>query len=70
VRPAQVWRVLPAAVLAVPLAVALRALLLNTAAQPIFALVLTAFAALGVGLWRLIYAGAAAGLPAKGGRHG
>jgi hypothetical protein len=68
VRPVQAWRVLPAVLLAGPLAVTLRGLLLNAAVLPVFAVVISAFTALGLLVWRLAYAviWAAVG----GGRHG
>lgn len=55
-KPAQIWRVLLAAVLAGPLAGLLRALWLGGMIIPVFALVLIGFTAAGIGLWRLIWA--------------
>jgi hypothetical protein len=69
-RPLQVWRVLPAMILAVPLAVILRAFWLDTAALPIFAAVLTAFGALGMALWRLLYAGVLSSIRSRKTIHG
>ena len=54
--PKMLWRIIPAMILAAPLAVMLRAALLHSAGQPIFALVLGGMNALGMLVWRGIYA--------------
>ena len=53
------WRALLAAAFAAPLAVLLRGLWLNASIIPIFGLVMMAVSAAGMGIWRLIWAGAA-----------
>ena len=55
-QPKMLWRILPAMLLAAPLAVMLRAALLHGAGQPIFALVLGGMNALGLLLWRGVHA--------------
>lgn len=50
------WRPVLAMILAAPMAVILRAALLNGAALPLFALILGSTSALGITLWRAIYA--------------
>ncbi len=55
VNPRQLWRPFGAMVFAGPLAALLRALLLNTVVIPIFAVVLTGFAGLGMVVWRAIW---------------
>jgi hypothetical protein len=49
------WRILPAMIFVAPLAVLLRAMLLHSAAQPLFALVMGGSNALGVLVWRAVY---------------
>jgi hypothetical protein len=49
------WRILPAMVFVSPLAVILRAVLLHSAAQPLFALIFGLTNALGILVWRVIY---------------
>lgn len=61
-----VWRAVLAGALAAPFATMLRGIYLNAAIAPIFMLVLTAFAALAMGLWRGIWAV----LAARAARHG
>lgn len=53
--PRQLWRPFWAMVFAGPLAALLRALLLNTVVIPIFAVVLTGSAGLGMVVWRAIW---------------
>jgi hypothetical protein len=53
--PRQLWRPLVAVLFAGPLAVVLRGFLLNAVVIPIFALVLSATAALGMLIWRAIW---------------
>ena len=55
-RPQQIWRVFWAVSLAAPLATLLRAVWLNTSVIPVFTGVILVISALGLGLWRLIYA--------------
>ena len=55
VRAAQVWRVLVAMLLAGPLATWLRGLILNAPILPVFVIVLTGVAGLGMLLWRLLF---------------
>lgn len=55
-RPGQVWRVCLAAVLAAPLAATLRGFWLSAAILPIFVLVLGLTNALGLLIWRLVFA--------------
>ena len=50
--PRQLWRPLTGMLFAGPLAALLRALLLNTVVLPVFAVVLSASAALGMLIWR------------------
>ncbi len=54
-KPAQVWRPMLAAFLAAPMAAWLRGAWLNRAILPLFVLVLGLSAALGFGVWRLIW---------------
>ena len=54
-RASQIWRAALAAFLAAPFAAWLRGEWLNAAILPLFVLVLALNAALGMGLWRLIY---------------
>ncbi len=49
------WRILPAMVFVSPLAVILRAVLLHSAAQPLFVLIFGLTNALGILVWRVIY---------------
>jgi hypothetical protein len=49
------WRILPAMVFVSPLAVILRAVLVHSAAQPLFALIFGLTNALGILVWRVIY---------------
>ena len=49
------WRILPAMLAVAPLAVILRAAILNSAALPIFTLVLGSTNAFGMLIWRAIY---------------
>lgn len=49
------WRVIWAAILSVPLAVVIRGFILNTPTIGIFVLVMVAFSALGLLIWRLIW---------------
>jgi hypothetical protein len=51
----QVWRPMLAALLAAPMAAWLRGVWLNSAILPIFVLVLGLSAALGFGIWRLVW---------------
>jgi len=51
-RPKELWRPLVAALFAGPLAAVIRGLALNTVVLPIFAIVLSATAGLGLLLWR------------------
>ena len=51
----QLWRPALAMLFAAPLAAILRALILNTPVIPIFVVVLSATAALGMVLWRIIW---------------
>jgi hypothetical protein len=53
--PAQLWRVILAVMLAAPVAAWLRAIWLDRAVIPVFALVLGLSAALGLVIWRLIW---------------
>lgn len=53
--PKMLWRVPLVSLFAAPLAVLLRAAILNTAGIPIFALVLGATNAFGMIIWRAIY---------------
>jgi len=53
--PKMLWRILPAMILAAPLAVILRAALLHSAASPLFVLILGSMNALGLLIWRGIY---------------
>lgn len=53
--PRQLWRPALVMVFAGPLAVLLRAFLLNTVVIPIFGAVLSGFAGLGILLWRALY---------------
>jgi len=53
--PRLLWRILLAMFLAAPLAVILRAVLLHSAAQPLFALILGGSNALGMLAWRALY---------------
>ncbi len=53
--PKLLWRILLAMFLAAPLAVILRAVLLHSAAQPLFALILGGSNALGMLAWRALY---------------
>jgi hypothetical protein len=53
--PRQLWRPMLAMILAGPLAVLLRAFLLNTVVIPIFGVVLSASAGLGMVVWRGIW---------------
>jgi len=53
--PKQLWRPLLAMLFAAPLAGLLRAIILNTAVIPIFAIILGATSALGMILWRGLY---------------
>lgn len=63
--PRQLWRPALAMFLAGPWAALLRALMLNAAVLPIFALVLAASGAAGMLVWRFVYLGLT-----RGGRHG
>ena len=54
--PKQLWRPLLAMAFAAPLAVLIRGLILNAAILPIFAVVFGATAALGLVIWRGLYA--------------
>ena len=49
------WRIMPAMVFVSPLAVILRAVLLHSAAQPLFVLIFGLTNALGILVWRVIY---------------
>lgn len=49
------WRIIWAAILSVPLAVVIRGFILNTPTIGIFVLVMVAFSALGLLIWRLIW---------------
>jgi hypothetical protein len=51
----QIWRPALAMLLAVPLAVVLRGLILNAAALPIFAVVMWSVSAFGMIVWRALY---------------
>jgi len=51
----QIWRPALAMVLAAPMASILRAAVLNTAALPLFALILGSTSALGIFIWRGLY---------------
>ena len=51
----QLWRPALTALFAAPLAAVLRGLMLNAAIIPIFAIVLGAFSALGMAVWRALY---------------
>ena len=51
----QIWRPVLAMVLAAPMAAILRAAMLNTAALPLFALILGSTSALGIFIWRGLY---------------
>jgi hypothetical protein len=53
--PKLLWRILLAMLFVAPLAVILRAALLHSAAQPLFALILSGSVALGMLMWRGIY---------------
>ncbi len=53
--PKMLWRIFPAMLLAAPLAVILRAVLLHSAAQPLFVLILGSMNALGILVWRGCY---------------
>jgi hypothetical protein len=55
-RPGQFWRAAWAAAVAAPLAVFLRGIWLQTSVNPIFTAVMMATTALGLGVWRLIWA--------------
>ena len=55
VNPKLLWRILLAMVFIAPLAVILRATLLHSAAQPLFALILGGSNALGMLAWRALY---------------
>lgn len=55
-QPRQVWRVVLAALFAAPLAATFRGLWLSAAVLPVFVLVLGATNALGLLMWRLIWA--------------
>lgn len=55
-QPKQIWRVGLAAFFAAPLAVTLRGLWLSAAILPVFVLVMGATNALGLLLWRLVWA--------------
>lgn len=52
-----IWKVLPAAALAAPLAAVLRGLWLQNVVMPVFALVMMAFSALGLLMGRLFWFG-------------
>lgn len=54
--PVQLWRPLLAMLLAAPMTAVLRAAMLNAVALPLFALILGGSAALGMLIWRGIYA--------------
>jgi len=53
--PKQLWRPVLAMFFAVPLAALVRAVILNSAVIPIFAIILGATSALGMALWRGLY---------------
>ena len=53
--PRSLWRILPAMLAVAPLAVILRAAILNSAGLPIFTLVLGSTNAFGMLVWRAIY---------------
>lgn len=55
VNPKLLWRILLAMVFVAPLTVILRATLLHSAAQPLFALILGGSNALGMLAWRAMY---------------
>lgn len=55
VNPKLLWRVLLAMFFAAPLAVILRAVLLHSAAQPLFVLILGGTNAIGMLVWRTLY---------------
>lgn len=55
VNPKLLWRVLLAMFFAAPLAVILRAVLLHSAAQPLFVLILGGSNAMGMLVWRILY---------------
>ncbi len=61
--PRQLWRPFLALVFAGPLAALLRALLLNTVVIPVFAVVLSGTAGLGMVVWRAIWQRLAASFP-------
>lgn len=54
-RPQNIWRPMLAAFLAAPMAAWLRGVWLNSAILPVFVLVLGLSAALGFGIWRLVW---------------
>jgi hypothetical protein len=51
----QIWRPVLAMVFAAPMAAILRAAMLNTAALPLFSLILGSTSALGIFIWRGLY---------------
>jgi hypothetical protein len=66
----QLWRVLLAMLLAAPLAGILRGFWLNGVVIPVFVTVLGATSALGLLIWRAVFARLAASHLSKAGRHG